>query len=697
LMKRLLALASLLLPTIGQAQITLEHSDGGATQCGFSVTTCELPTPTNDSGEFLVAFCGLGNGSTAANINETGFGDQIYNINTSGTDSSVVIELKESGGTEPANITCDSDTGTASFIVGEVFTYSGIDSTTAIDATAVDCGGRADNTTYPASDCSITTVTDGAYVCSVVHKDSSHTTLSMPGGAWTTILDIDDAGFSNNPRLGVACQTKATAGVVTLSADSWGSANAATDWGGVLIALRPASSGPTFTTGPTVAAATNGFTISGTLSGTGTLTAYAVGVNPGDGAPTCTQIKAGQNDGGTSADISANEVWTTDVADSFTVTRTGAWPRYNVHVCGSDGTNDTSVTTSNNQNRSADASQAITVSTSVSGTSAFALQSENTCDTTTDSATITGCADTSWLQVGMLVDLSAGFADLTDVIVTGLTSSTITLENEANSTTANITVTQDAYYSPTVAAGDVVEGDTTNSEGDSVTVGADLEISWTDTCGGCYTTWDYNIQDVSDVVSGDFDAGPPTWSNGDDTMHFFSTAPSWGGTAGDPIVLDYNTAMTTISLDAGNYCTDSDSQAMTIAVRSGTLPTGVTLTNNDLSGTPTVEDESGATINFTCTDTGGLVAAQDITLYVVDTVTMPTLDDSDIDAALDDAAAAVPWRDYGEGVSSTFSCSTEASQQVMSQSPAASTEVSADQVVSLVVSVSAAPCGKRFR
>jgi hypothetical protein len=44
---------------------------------------------------------------------------------------------------------------------------------------------------------------------------------------------------------------------------------------------------PVFTVGPTEAPATNGHTISGTVTGSGTITVYAVSTNPGAAVPTC--------------------------------------------------------------------------------------------------------------------------------------------------------------------------------------------------------------------------------------------------------------------------------------------------------------------------------------------------------------------------------------------------------------------------
>jgi len=68
-----------------------------------------------------------------------------------------------------------------------------------------------------------------------------------------------------------------------------------------------------------------------------------------------------------------------------------------------------------------------------------------------------------------------------------------------------------------------------------------------------------------------------------------------------------------------------------------------------------------------------------------DAVTMPTIDDSDLDAAISDMAAARPWLD-GAGLSATFQCVPGAENLVLSQSPAAGSTIDATETVSVVLS-----------
>src|SRR5690606_15471236 len=89
-------------------------------------------------------------------------------------------------------------------------------------------------------------------------------------------------------------------------------------------------SGFEFADAAAVAPATNGYTISGTLSDDGTV--YAVALLPGSTAPSCAQIQAGDDGDNQDAEIAASEMWTGSMADSFALTKEGAYPRHDVYV-----------------------------------------------------------------------------------------------------------------------------------------------------------------------------------------------------------------------------------------------------------------------------------------------------------------------------------------------------------------------------
>jgi hypothetical protein len=90
------------------------------------------------------------------------------------------------------------------------------------------------------------------------------------------------------------------------------------------------AAGISFTDGPEITGILNGYQIDYTTSSNAYV--YAVGCNPGDAAPTATEIQAGQCGGGNTAPLSANKVTASGVADSFNMTTAGSTVRHNVYV-----------------------------------------------------------------------------------------------------------------------------------------------------------------------------------------------------------------------------------------------------------------------------------------------------------------------------------------------------------------------------
>ena len=246
----------------------------------------------------------------------------------------------------------------------------------------------------------------------------------------------------------------------------------------------------------------------------------------------------------------------------------------------------------------------------------------------------------------------------------------------------------DTYFDPDVAAADVMEVDSSTNEGSfAITWETDCDFSYSDGTGSRQSI-DYCVQDVSDAT-GDFTT-PACWS-ADDIIWVNNTAPSCQ-TDVDPIVLTEDVAMSTIDLD--DFCSDADSDQPTYTVTGGTLPVGTALGgvgSSEMTGTPTTEDEAGVAITFTATDVAADTDTLAVTFYVINTVTLPTLDDSTEAAAISDFQTAFPWQVDTLTLTASFTCtSIEAADQVLSQDPAASTEITAFQAVSMVVSLG--PC-----
>jgi hypothetical protein len=522
---------------------------------------------------------------------------------------------------------------------------------------------------------------------------------------WTSQQITD---YMNGVRCDVVSPTSALFGYYKLDTNNATQPNDGSDATGDLtvsgatFSTDNPSFGPVFTAGPSEAAATNGHTISGTVTCAGTCTVYAVSTNPGAADPSCTQVKAGQDGSSVAARHSANEVWTTAVGDSFALTEAGNAPESDVHICASDGTTDTAVTSLANQLRSPDASQAITELTSVAATSPFALQTVTGCDVVTGSFVATGCGAMAWLQPGMQVDLSAGWADLTNVNVVcaagigGTCAATeIEFEIAANGNATNFTVTQDAYYSPTVAADDTIEGNTTTSGGGTITVGVDGSVSCAGTCSG-YQTWTYNIQDVSHATTGNFTSGPPAWGT-DDLMHLFSSRPELDAGLQDTAFLFYvGVALSGVTLG----CTDVDGQTTSVTSRSSP-PTGTSIaTSGAWTGTATVEAETAAELILDCADTGLLYSIpQSIPVYVTDdAITAPDCVGDTAAECVAELAVVRGWLgDEEQLTEDDSSCSpTVPSGDIISQLPAAAGTLAAEDDPLLVV-VSTGVCASGSR
>jgi hypothetical protein len=670
-------------------------AEGTYTNCGPSVNTCEIDNSTISNDDLNVAIVGLSNDDNTLDLNETGWTDH-YTDSDGGSDKALLVSYKIAS-SEPANLTADHS-GTAQDYSAQAHTFTGVDTTTPLDGVTPTVGTpTVDSTTFdPAA---VTTNTDNAWVCSAIAIHGYNGT-SPTGPSGYTVYTSPSNG-SGDLRIGLACKLVATAG--SEDPGTWGSLGTFSDTVGITFAIREESV-ISFTSGPTITAVANGYNIAGTLTGSGTLTTYALAVNPAAAAPTCTQLQAGDDGSNVDAPLPAtapgSEVWTSGVANDFDITLTGAWPRHDVHVCGSDGTNDTAVTSSNNLNRSEDTSEDIDVlSAAIASTSFLVQQTATSCDSDGSTAVLTNCSNTDWIVPGMSVGLSGGFADLTDIIVEEVTTTTITLEQDSNSVDTNVTVTEQDNLNPDVATNDVCESDEQNSESNTMAIETDGDLACT-SCSPNYWTWDFNCQDVSDASDGDF-TSLPSWTTGDETIYVNSTRPENGAfepgtsiTITDPIVLDYNVALSGASFP----CTDVDLQTVTVTSRE-TPPTGTSIaTNGNFTGTPTVEDEAGSALTIDCADSGDLYAtATPYTIYVVDTWTMTNIVGKTVSQALTDILVDAPWR-----TELTIAVSGECSKTVnsgiiISQSPAASTEQAADVAISAVVSVGTKPCARRGR
>jgi len=210
------------------AQNTFETAVGTGTE------TKTLPgTPaTND----IVLICIAADSYTST----SGVQGQGYTniVGPTGTTPGHQICFKRMGSTPDTTVVVTRETGGTKKAAGLIQVWSGVDTTTAQDATATVATGLSANPNSP----SITTVTDGARVFSValLDDDESSGSVTYPSGYGNTLArDTNGAVSGDGATVAIASINKATAGAedpgaYTITSD---------EWRAVTIALRPAANG----------------------------------------------------------------------------------------------------------------------------------------------------------------------------------------------------------------------------------------------------------------------------------------------------------------------------------------------------------------------------------------------------------------------------------------------------------------------
>jgi hypothetical protein len=156
-----------------------------------------------------------------------------------------------------------------------------------------------------------------------------------------------------------------------------------------------------------------------------------------------------------------------------------------------------------------------------------------------------------------------------------------------------------------------------------------------------------------------------------------------------------NAPMTAI--DLRDHFADGEGDTMTFSLTSGTPPTGLSLFAGIISGTPSVEDETGVTLVYTANDGYGGTDTWSVFFRPLDT--LPASDcTTDLTTQTDCELAF--GSDFNNSVvfdvTNTYS-ETIAADSVISQSPLASAEMAPFSTVALVVSAGACdPSGAIF-
>lgn len=224
---------------------------------------------------------------------------------------------------------------------------------------------------------------------------------------------------------------------------------------------------------------------------------------------------------------------------------------------------------------------------------------------------------------------------------------------------------------PDIAASDILKAPTTtNPGGFALTIGTDCQFGY---------SGDSSRQDALNIAVYDDSA---QGYHADD-IDFWANDP--GPTCGAPDAVILNVDAVGESFDLDSYCAHSLGDALSYAVTSGTLPTGKSLAGATgvVDGTATVENETGATVVFTATSTvTGATAAQSLTFYTIDTITVPNF----VGDVLGDALTECENVFLSCEISGLEYSPTVPAGSVISQDPAASTEAEPFDTVDLVIS-----------
>lgn len=187
------------------------------------------------------------------------------------------------------------------------------------------------------------------------------------------------------------------------------------------------------------------------------------------------------------------------------------------------------------------------------------------------------------------------------------------------------------------------------------------------------------LYDVYDDSVGAFMAGGPA------TLWFNNGIPSFTPPSASQI---WKIGVPIVPIDFCGLASDPENDALTASVSpawsNGTLALGG-VNNCTLSGTPSVEDEDGATYTVTVTDIAGATGDLLLTAYLFDTVTIPNC------VSLDQGTCLAQLVATNAGLTGTVTAyvysPTVPANAVISQSPVGGAEAEPQSNVGLVVSL----------
>jgi hypothetical protein len=457
-------------------------------------------------------------------------------------------------------------------------------------------------------------------------------TITSPTGltgarAWTQWNNGTDVGFIADYTI----QTTAT----NFTSSAWTQSIAeSAPYGSLVLALKSGDlTPPTFSVSPAIGTRTTS-----TIPVTATTACtdcnyYGVAVVDGSGAPTCTQVKAGQNSGGTAAYKAFGPV-----AMTTTVQNTGTFSTYtdgtlrDGYFCLNSTVNGDSTVASIadmykipafsvTPSISAQSDVAYTITKTLDGAGtvyAVACKKDATAPSVTD-VEAAHCASASSPQASSNDDATGTFAlgsaltfPVYDIYVVGTYGSqheaaVHTLADECLDAPSGKQVincpsgltsigtgspidTLNASITPDIAAGDIPTCDSVTTPGSfAATIGLDGNISYSGDSSRQYLNCTFYDLSVGGIHADDLDF----WANNlppippePNSLTFF---------------VPLNSAMTPVDLTP--YCTDPEGDAITVT-NVDSLPTGLSISSSTLQGTATVRAKT-LNIQLKCTDITG--------------------------------------------------------------------------------------------
>lgn len=279
---------------------------------------------TTQANDLAVTFTGC-NAASSCTLTTPASGYTNADSRTGGSQKAY-LDYKVAGASESDPTVTRATGSAADQFFGAGLILRGVDTSTPIHATATAAPAQSSGTLATPA---LTITADNSYVCMYLVLASGGTNVTAFGnfnpngtGNWTALPTLF---YNTSVRVAIGgwCTTQTTATNISTSTISVTGGTNGNVGRFIIVAFKAAATAPTFSVSPAIGTRTTS-----TIPVTATTACtdcnyYGVAVTDGSGAPTCTQIKAGQNSGGTSAYKAFGPV-----AMTATVQNTGTFSTY---------------------------------------------------------------------------------------------------------------------------------------------------------------------------------------------------------------------------------------------------------------------------------------------------------------------------------------------------------------------------------